>query len=537
MKIDRILFNANIYTQDANRPYARALAIFGEKIVALGDDDTIRQMASTGTQLDNAGGKTIISGLTDAHAHWEGYTRTLHAVNLQEVPSKAEALERVAERSRHTTPGEWIYGRGWSQSMWENGAFPTAADLDSFTPDHPVYLSARSGHAAWVNSRALQLARIDASTADPTGGSIMRLADGSPSGILFEAPAMEKVAALIPKQTPEQLAAQMLTAQEKVLRLGLTGMHDFDNPSCLRALQLLREQGKLHLRFLKQINVEWIEHAIELGIRSYFGDDWLRFGGLKIFADGALGAKTALMIAPYEDDPTNYGISVTDKEETYRLISKASANGLHSTVHAIGDRAVHDVLDVYEAVRNEEATRGISRDRLRHRIEHVQIIHPSDVNRLANLNVIASMQPIHATADYLMADRYWGKRAAWSYAWRKQLTAGAVLAFGSDAPVEDINPFAGIHAAATRQRADGSPVPEGWYPEEKLTVQESLYAYTQGAAFAAHMETRLGKLAPGYLADMILLDRDITAVPPDELLQIEVQGTMVGGEWRFRNFD
>jgi len=364
----------------------------------------------------------------------------------------------------------------------------------------------------------------------------LRDASGQPSGILLEDPAMTLVARHIPTPTPEQVASWMSEAQRQAWAAGLTGLHDYDNPGCLIALQMLRERGDLGLRVVKQINDPWIEHAHELGLRSGFGDEWLRIGGLKIFADGALGPRTAAMIAPYEGEPDNVGIVVTDKETMFDLVSRASAAGLPSTIHAIGDRAVHDVLDVYEAVRAQEAARGVPRTARRHRIEHVQIIHPDDARRLGALGIIASMQPIHATSDYAMADRYWGARARWSYNWRLQREAGAVLAFGSDAPVEPFAPLLGIFAAVTRRRPDGSPGPDGWYPEGRLDVDTTLRAFTQGPAYAAGMEHDLGTLAPGYLADLVVLDRDLYTIAPDEILATRVLGTMVGGEWKHRLF-
>ena len=312
-------------------------------------------------------------------------------------------------------------------------------------------------------------------------------------------------------------------------------IHDFDEPSCLVALQILRERGELGLRVVKQINQRWLDAALASGIRRNFGDDWIRIGALKLFADGALGQKTALMFEPYAGEPDNYGMAVVDKEEMVEYVSRASKLGLASSVHAIGDKAVHDVLDVFESVRREEAERGEAVESRRHRIEHVQIIHPQDVDRLAKLDVIASMQPIHATSDMVTADRYWGARTKYSYNPRLQLDCGARLAFGSDAPVEPLDPLLGIHAAVTRQR-DGEPA-EGWHPEARLSLQEALLGFTQGPAYAAHMEDRLGKLSAGYLADLIVLDRDISTVEPAAIPELRVLGTMVEGTWRYRDFD
>ncbi len=530
--IDTVLYNGTIITLDSSSPRVSALAISGGRIVAMGGNDDMLALASARTIRTNLAGRYVIPGLTDAHIHWEWTARALDMVDLFEVPTKEEAIQRVAERARNTPPGTWILGRGWTQDIWPDRAFPTAAGLDAITPDNPVYLSAKSGHAAWVNSAALRLAHISANTPDPDGGQIVRDASGQPTGVLFET-AMELVGATIPDISTEQLAAHMTRAQDLALAAGLTSLHDYDGPSCLRALQVLRERGQLGLRVVKNINREWIPHAHALGIRWGFGDDWLRIGGLKIFADGALGPRTAYMIDPYEGEPDNYGIATIDKEEMTELVSRASAAGIPSTIHAIGDRAVHDVLDVYEIVRGEEVARGEVPSQRRHRIEHVQIIHPDDAHRLAELNVIASMQPIHATSDYQMSDSYWGSRGAYAYNPRIQLDQGVVVAFGSDSPVEPFDPFAGIFAAVTRRRPDGSPGVDGWYPEARLTLDEALRGYTLGPAYAAGLETRLGKLVPGFLADLVVIDRDLYAIPSHDLLKVQVVATMVDGVWRY----
>ncbi len=530
--VDRILYNGNILTLDEHQPRVSALALSSEHIIASGSDNEILPLAGGPTKRDNLGGRTVIPGLTDAHIHWQGVALTFRDVSVFEAPSRADALERVAQRVATTPPGQWITGHGWTQDVWPDRAFPTAADLDSVAPNHPVYLRAKSGHAGWANSIALRRCGITADTSDPEGGQIVRDAAGQPTGILLET-AMELVARHIPKLSPEEIAVLMKSAQQAALASGLTGIHDFDGQDCFRALQILRERGELALRVVKNINREWLPAALEVGLRWGFGDDWIRIGGLKIFADGALGPRTAYMIEPYAGEPNNYGIPTIDKEEMAELVSHASAAGLPSTIHAIGDRAVHDVLDVYESVRREESARGEASHNRRHRIEHVQIIHPDDAHRLAQFDIIASMQPIHATSDYQMADRYWGERAQWSYNARLQLDQGVKVAFGSDAPVEPFESFKGIHAAVTRQRPDGSPGLEGWYPAARLTIAEALRGFTLGPAYAAGMEQRLGKLAPGYLADLVVLDRDPYTIPPSELLDVKVVATMVGGEWRF----
>lgn len=531
-RIDRILFNGSIVTLDANQSRVSALAVAQGRIIAVGTDDDILGMADSDTSRENLGGKFVIPGLTDAHIHWEGTARALDMVNVFEVPDNSLALARVADRVSRTPVGQWIIGYGWSQDLWPEKRFPVSADLDSIAPHHPVFLTAKSGHAAWVNSLALRLCGITSATLDPEGGQLVRDASGQITGILLEN-AINLISRHVPVPTLGELANQMKAAQQLALAAGLTGIHDFDQPSCLRALQLLRERGELNLRVLKNINKEWLPAALDSGLRWGFGDEWIRIGGLKVFADGALGPRTAAMVKPFENEPTNYGIVTTEKEEMIELVSRASAAGLPSTIHAIGDRAVHDVLDVYEHVRREESARGELTATRRHRIEHVQLIHPTDAKRLAQLNIIASMQPIHATSDMLAADEFWGKRSQWAYNARLQLDQGVVVAFGSDAPVEPFEPLKGIYAAVTRQRPDGSPGPDGWHPELRLTVDEALRAFTIGPAYAAGLENEVGKLAPGYLADLVVLDRDLYTVPPPEILSTQVMATMVGGEWRY----
>jgi predicted amidohydrolase YtcJ len=299
-------------------------------------------------------------------------------------------------------------------------------------------------------------------------------------------------------------------------------------------MQVLQEQGRLGLRVTKQINDPDIGHAHAVGLRTGFGNDWLRIGGLKMFADGALGSVTALMIDPFEGDPANRGIRVMDKDRMRELAIEATRRGMFSTIHAIGDLAVRDVLDVLADVRRVEAELGIPRDRRRHRIEHVQLIHPDDAGRLAELDVIASIQPIHATADIDMADKHWGARARLGYNARVQIDRGAHVVFGSDAPVEPFEPLIGIHAAVTRRRADGYPGPDGWYPEARVSVAEAIRCYTTECAWAAGTERQLGRLVHGYLADLVVLDRDPHTVDPHTIKDIRVLGTMIGGKWKFR---
>ncbi|MCA9917448.1 MAG: amidohydrolase [Anaerolineales bacterium] len=537
MSATMILHNGRIHTLNPQQPTATAVAIRDGKILAVGSEDEIKPLLATGGELVNLNGRTVTPGLVDAHVHFQFFALSLQRVDLRGTTTLNEALDRIRQKlptdHRLLTTDYWLQGRGWRVNDWHQTSFPTAAHLDALSRDVPICLRDHSGHAAWVNSRALQIANITAETADPPGGQIQRDEKGQPTGILFE-DAIDLVSQHIPTATTDQIAAAMREAQEYCWQVGLTGLHDFDGRSCFIALQSLHQNGELGLRIVKNVPVYRLEHAIGVGLRSGFGDDWLRIGGVKIFADGALGPRTAAMIAPYEGEPNNYGIVVTDKEEMLEKASAASAHGLSVTVHAIGDKANHDILDVYEAVRQQEAERGQSN--LRHRIEHVQLIHPADQHRLAQLNVIASMQPIHATSDMETAVTHWGSRTKDSYAIRTMLNSGATLVFGSDAPIEKIDPLLGIHAAVTRRRADGSPGPDGWHPEQKLTMTEAIHAFTTAAAITSRQEATQGSIAPGKLADFTIFGRDIFTIPGDELLDVEISGTVVNGEFKHRTF-
>jgi predicted amidohydrolase YtcJ len=460
------------------------------------------------------------------------YGLSLKQVDLAEVPTKAEALERVAAGVAATPAGRWVHGRGWDHSLWEGGAFPTRGDLDSVAPHHPVYLRRKCGHVGWANSRALELAEINAATPDPFGGAIDHDPEtGEPTGILKEL-AMDLVARLFEAPTLDEATEAIKAAMANAHRLGITGVHTMEGATALSAFQQLEADGALAMRILIQVPEKNLDAAIQMGLRSGFGNERLRIGGVKMFADGALGARTAYMLEPFEGEPDNYGIPVATAEHLREQVGKASRAGLAAFVHAIGDRANREVLDAVEASR--KAGEGLH---LRHRIEHTQLLHPDDIPRLAKLGVIASMQPIHATQDMLLANDLWGSRSAGAYAFRSLLDSGAVLAFGSDCPVEDLNVMKGIHAAVTRRRADGSPGPDGWYPEQRLTVDETVYAFTAGAAYASGEEAIKGTLSPGKLADLVVLSQDIFAIDPMVILDTKVMATMFDGRLVYNHED
>ncbi len=520
----KLLYNANIHTQNPIQPTASALVIDRERILAVGNADDLFNQYPNAEKRD-MNGRVILPGLTDAHLHLKYYSLALQKIDC-ETDTKEVCLRRVVERVKKAKPGEWILGHGWNQNVW--GAWPTASELDAIAPNNPVYLTAKSLHAAWANTKAMQMANVTAQTPNPHNGQIQRNAKNNPTGILLET-AMELVGNMIPEPSIAEIADAIEKAQSILWKMGLSGVHDFDRRDSFIALQQLHMQNKLKLRVLKNIPVELLDEAHALGLRGGFGDEMLRIGNVKVFMDGALGPHTAAMFQPYIGEGENRGILNMDGEELFEHGRKAAQVGLGMTVHAIGDRANHEVLNAYEQLRNYENENHLPN--LRHRIEHVQVLHPDDAPRLGKLNVIASMQPIHATSDMLMADAFWGERSRLAYAMKTQLDFGAPLALGSDAPVESPNPFLGLHAAVTRQRADGSPSAEGWYAEQKLTMAEAWSGYTLGAAYAAYMEDRLGRLAPDHLADLIVLEKDPFTCNADELLTMQSSATMVAGEW------
>lgn len=530
MSADLIITNATIYTMDPALPTAEAFAIRDGKFLAVGSAAEVDIHRGPQTEVLDLNGAPVLPGLCDAHIHFTHYALSLQQIQIFEVPSLAEMLQRVATKAAETPHGQWLTGWGWNQTLWDEPRFPTREDLDQVAPNHPVLLREKSGHSAVVNTVALQLAGLDSNTPNPAGGELVRDANGALTGMLLESPAISLVDGIIPEATDEEVDAAVLVAQENAHRFGLVAVHDLDGKRGFGTFQRLRNRGQLKLRAVTHISMDQLPFAIGVGLRTGLGDEWLRVGGLKLFADGALGPRTAAMIEPYENEPDNYGITIVDKEDMLEMASQASASGMPTVIHAIGDRANHDVLDVFAAVREEEAAAGIPRDQRRHRIEHVQVLHPDDLPRLAELDVIASVQAIHATQDMDNVDAFWGKRGDFAYAFRKLLDSGARLALGSDAPVETPNPFVGIHAAVTRRRATGYPNEEGWHPSEKLTVAEAVAGYTTGAAYAESLDAVMGSITPGKYADFIVPDRDIFTCDPMAIKDTEVKMTVVGGK-------
>lgn len=519
-----VLHGARIVT-NGHPPVAEAMAVRGGRIVAVGSGATCTAAAGTGATAVDLGGRTVLPGLIDAHLHWPNLALMRRRLGLDATQSLPEVLAAVADAAARGSREGWVIGRGWDHSRW--GRWPDRRDLDAVCADRPAMLTRKDGHAAWLNGPALDAAGITALTPDPEGGAIVRHADGEPTGILLER-AIDLARRVVPEPSPAERRAAIVAAWRDAWRVGLTGVHEmgFRGVDFYDDLVALRHAGRLGLRVVWYGLTDAFDTMLARGWRSGAGDAWLRIGGLKLFLDGTLGSQTADMLAPYAGQPSNRGLATMAFEDFCDWVDRAAAAGLATAVHAIGDAANRKALDGFERVRRlRPAARG-----LRQRIEHCQIVDPVDHGRFAHLGVVASMQPVHATADMSVADAYWGDRAAHAYAWRSLAAAGAHLAFGSDAPIETLSPIAGLHAAVTRQDPAGRPA-GGWRAGEAVSLAAALTGYTLGAAWAGGAEHEVGSLAPGKCADLVVLDRDPFGVPAAELGTLRVLATMIDGEW------
>lgn len=517
-----ILVNGNLVTLDVSQPRATAIVLRGDEIVYVGDDTTARTFTQHNSTLIDLKGKLALPAFTDSHLHFTGFANSLENVDLTACKSRAEALERVRARTVQTRAGVPINGGGWNNAEWTDPAFPCAADLDAVAPRNPVILTRKDGHSVWLNTLALRNAKITRDTRAPESGVIDCDAHGEPSGILREN-AMELLGNGVGVFGQDVRAETLLRGVQHAHSRGLTTVHSLESANAMRAWQNLREQNKLTLRVVHSIPYDRLGMARELGIQRGLGDEWFRIQAIKIFADGSLGSHTAEMREPYLDTPDNYGVGVMDSESMLDCARDAASAKLDVWIHAIGDRAITRVLDVYAQLRAEGFTGA------RFRIEHVQHLHPPDVTRFRELGVFASVQPLHQPADMYVADAILGpERAAWTYAFKSLRDAGAILAFGSDCPVEKLDPLLGIHAAVTRQNALSEPA-NGWVPEQKISVMDAVRAYTLGAAQCVGDESRAASLTPGKRGDVVVLHENIFELAPQEIRHARVAYTISGG--------
>lgn len=513
-----LLGNGVVYTGDESGLFVPAdVLIENGRILHIGSAEEALALRP-GARRINLTGKTLLPGLVDAHAHLAGLGQALDTVSLVGSTSEAEMLERVARRHEQLPPGEWLLGRGWDQNEWPVQEFPTAKALDRVVGDRPVWLTRVDGHASLASSAAMRAAGITASTPDPAGGRIVRDAAGNPTGVFIDR-AEGLVERVIPPPSRERAKARLAAATADAARHGLTGVHDAGMDQATIDLILeLAEEDNLPIRVYVMLSDEpgllrqWFERGPLVD-----PDGPVQVRAIKLYADGALGSRGAALLEPYSDDPDNTGLLLTSPEHITDIAQRARQTGFQVGTHGIGDRAVRIALDAYEKA-------GVlPSDRFR--IEHLQVATPSDLERTARMGVIASMQPTHATSDMNWAeDRVGPQRIRGAYAWQTLAQHGAVLALGSDFPVERVDPFLGIRAAATRQDSNGNP-PGGWYPEERLTLAQAIDGFTSGAAYASFTEDRQGRIAPGFLADITIVD-----APPDQLTLIPaVRMTIVNG--------
>lgn len=523
---DLVLAGGVVITLDAAHPRATAVAVRDGRIVAVGDDAQMKPFVGRATKRIDLAGRAVVPGLTDAHVHVESLGAALENLDLVGAATLDEACRRVAARARDLRPGEWLLGRGWDQNDWPGQQFPTAADLDRVSSGHPVYLTRVDGHAGWANAKALALAGIDAKTADPPGGRLIRDAAGTPTGVL-----VDRAQALVTSKIPEAPRAvrkrRIAAGLQACADAGLTEVHDagvgLDAVGLYK--ELLREKG-LPVRVYVMLRGpgEFLAKGATLKPEVGLGDGLLTIRAIKVVADGALGSRGALLLAPYADEPGAKGLLTVDEGELRRLLPRAIAQGFQVNTHAIGDGANRLVLDAYE-----RAFGGYDGSRYRFRIEHAQVLAPSDVPRFKSLGVIPSMQPTHCTSDmYWTEARLGPERVKGAYLWKTFLAQGVPIAGGSDAPVEKIAVVPGLYAAVTRQDAKGWPA-GGWHPEERVTAEEALAMFSKHAAFAAFEEHDRGEIAVGRRGDLTVLSRDVTAIPPAEILSTAVIMTVVGG--------
>ena len=530
---DLILTGGQIYTVDNVRPVVQALAARRGRVVFVGSDAEAKALAGPSAQVIDLHGATVLPGLIDAHAHLLGLGDMLRRVNVAGTSSYQEVVDRTKAWAKNIPPGEWILGRGWDQNRWLTKEFPTHDLLSRAFPNNPVVLERIDGHALLANAKAMELARITATSAEPSGGRIVRRADGTPTGVFVDN-ARELIERSIPVSTHADTRKAILAAIAECNRWGLTGVHDpGESAETIAIYEELARAGNYNLRNYVMLSdpgdpgssVSMRNPYIRRGPQSalYDGHIWVR--AIKLYADGALGSRGAALLAPYSDDPANSGLLRSQPAHIRAWAETGLHLGFQVNVHAIGDRGNRIVLDAFEA-----ALKAVPKADHRFRIEHAQVLSPADIPRFARLGVIPSMQATHQTSDMRWAESRLGpQRIRGAYAWRSLINTGVVIPNGTDFPVEEVNPLLTFHAAVTRQDPSNWPA-GGWYPEQKMTRQEALESITIWAAYAGFQESMLGSLSPGKYADFVILDRDIMRVPDNEILATRVVSTWIGGK-------
>ena len=521
----KLFHNGRIQSLDAHSKPANALLVFGNKIAFCGAEHEINLPDYVTDKFDLLG-NYVFPSFTDCHTHVAAVALTTERVRLDHCQNKQEALDEIHNFIIRTQPGEWILGSGWNANIWPED-LPDKSDLDQLSELHPIALYNKDGHTQWLNSLALQKCGFDDTISDPSGGKFGRGRDNSLNGLIYEK-ACSLVDAIADKTSYEQLSRCMHKLYPKLHQLGISGVHSCEGMDIYKIFQTMAINDTLKIRVCMHPPATGMDRLINAGLHSGTGDIWLRLGGLKYFMDGSLGSQTADLFEPYEAT-TQQGIAVLSEEELYNYSSRAAENGLSATVHAIGDRAIFKTLNVL--TRLSEINSPVP---LRHRIEHSQIMRPTDIDRMGKLNVIASMQPLHIADDIQLAEKHLGKRSRYTYPVRSILDAGCRVVFGSDMPIADPDPLLGMLAAVSR-RYKLNPEESSWYPEQAITSGEALLAYTREAAFASYEENLKGTLTPGKLADFIVVDNDLAHAEERQLRQLKVLMTVIDGTIRYQD--
>lgn len=523
---DLIITNANVHTMDRSRPTASAIAILGNRIVAVGSSEEIRQLAGANTKVVDANGQLVLPGFNDAHVHFMSGGFQLSSVDLRDANTPEEFANRIRNFAAKVPKGQWMTGGDWDHERWPEAKLPTREIIDNFTPDTPVFVNRLDAHMALANSLVLKLAGVTRETRDPDGGVIVRDANGEPTGVLKDA-ALSLVWKVFPPRNFDERVTAARAATDYAASLGVTSVQDMSAGADVGVYQTLLDRGELKTRIYAVWPLPNWERLAITGVRAHFGNAMLRTGALKGFADGSLGSTTALFFDPYLDAPSTCGLPSDEMFPEGAMLERvrgADKAGLQVLIHAIGDRANDKVLSNYEQVREEAG----ESDR-RFRIEHAQHLRAQDIPRFARGQVIASMQPYHAIDDGRWAEKRIGaERAQTTYACRSLLDSGATLAFGTDWTVAPLNPLWSIYAAVTRRTLDGKHS-DGWIPEQKISVEEAVRAYTVGSAYAEFQEDEKGAITPGKLADLVVLSRDIFKIDPVEIENVKVVMTIMDG--------
>lgn len=525
---DLIIENAKVWTVDKAIPSAQAVAVLGDRIVAVGSNAEVEVWRGPQTQVLDAAGRLLLPGFNDAHVHFISGGSQLDNVQLNDATSAKEFARRIGDKAKATSKGEWILGGDWDETKWNPAELPTKETIDSLTPDNPVFVSRYDGHMGLMNSVALKLAGVDKSTAEVPGGAIVRDAQGNPTGALKDA-AMSYIYKVIPALSHEQRAHAVQRALAHAASVGVTSVQDMNPDYADIAMYAeLLERGMLTTRIYAAPPIAFVDDQVKIGVRHSFGGPFLRIGAVKGYADGSLGSRTAYFFEPFDDQPGNHGLLSDEMHPVSRMrghMMTADAAGIQICTHAIGDQGISMILDLYA-----EVTKAHGPADRRLRIEHAQHMAARDFERFDQLDVIASVQPYHAIDDGRWAQgRIGHDRASRTYAFRTFLQHGVRLAFGTDWNVAPLNPMQTIYAAVTRATLDDKH-PEGWFPEQKLTVAEAIEAYTMGSAYAEFQEKNKGSITAGKLADMVLLNEDITSIDPVKIRHVEVLKTIVGGK-------